>query len=83
TGDGRTDAAVFRPSTGYWYVRGMTPIHYGVSGDVPVPADYTGDQRADLALFRPSTSYWYVRGVMQIHWGATGDTALPPAPQAR
>jgi hypothetical protein len=63
-GDQRADVAVFRPSTGDWWVLlasgGMASYQWGATGDVPVPADYDGDQRADVAVFRPSTGVWWV-----------------------
>jgi hypothetical protein len=34
-GDGRAEAAVFRPSTGMWYVRGLFNRSWGLSGDIP------------------------------------------------
>jgi hypothetical protein len=34
-GDGRTDLAVWRPSTGVWYIRGSAPFGWGMNGDVP------------------------------------------------
>ncbi len=36
TGDGRVELAVWRPSTGTWYVRGVATTRYGRSGDVPL-----------------------------------------------
>ncbi len=37
-GDGRTDVAVFRPSTGTWFVQGGATVNFGASGDIPVVA---------------------------------------------
>jgi hypothetical protein len=65
-GDGRMDVAVFRPSTGGWWILWSTSgyttytmMEYGLDGDVPVPADYDGDGRADVAVFRPSTGEFF------------------------
>lgn len=71
-GDARTDIAVFRPSDGTWqYLRssltagnlpGATALagfNWGLSGDIPQPADYDGDKRTDFAVFRPSNGTWY------------------------
>ncbi len=62
-GDGKADIAVFRPSTGLWYIsRSNTQTGYaytfGGGGDIPVPADYDGDGKADVAVFRPGD--WHV-----------------------
>jgi len=36
-GNGTTDIAVFRPSTGVWYVRNGATVAWGASGDRPLP----------------------------------------------
>ncbi|HNU08474.1 MAG TPA: VCBS repeat-containing protein, partial [Pyrinomonadaceae bacterium] len=60
-GDGNDDFAVWRPSTGTWYVLlssdGFKPEHarvfkWGKLGDIPVQADYDGDGQTDYAVFR-------------------------------
>jgi len=57
-GDGKSDVAVFRPSTGNWYAQrstsGFQALNWGTSGDVIVPGDYNGDGKADFAIWRPS-----------------------------
>lgn len=83
-GDGRTDLAVFRPSTGRWYVRKPSyDLPFGLIGDIPVPGDYDGDGMTDMALWRPSTGVWYVlqsstkfRGSRNTQWGALGDIPI-------
>jgi hypothetical protein len=80
--DGLFDwAAVFRPSDGTWYIRySNTPIivKFGLSGDIPVMADYDGDGITDIAVFRPSTGVWYRINssngqITQSRFGLTGD----------
>jgi hypothetical protein len=68
-GDGRTDLAVFRTTTGEWLIFGSAtgfpgPIPLGAPGlgDVPVPGDYDGDGKADLAVYRPVTAQFFVFG---------------------
>ena len=84
TGDGKANPAVYRPSTGQWFVNGGSPglVTWGTTGDIPVPADYTGDGRADVAVYRPSTGQWFVNGGSPglVTWGTTGDIpVLVPA----
>ncbi len=65
--DGKADYAVYRPSTGtWWIVPSSTKLSFTVlwgnpgSDDMPVPADYDGDGRTDIALWRPGTGEWWI-----------------------
>jgi hypothetical protein len=55
--------AVFRASNGTWYLNGslagFAEIQFGITTDVPAPADYDGDGKADIAVFRQGA--WYLQ----------------------
>jgi hypothetical protein len=85
-GDGKTDASVYRPSAGDWYLLGSTAgfgaYHFGAPSDILTPADFTGDGKTDVAVFRPSTGVWFVLRSEDFTFygagfGTTGDIPAP------
>ncbi|MDQ4121097.1 MAG: FG-GAP-like repeat-containing protein [Acidobacteriota bacterium] len=86
-GDGKLDAAVFRPSIAYWYIsRSSDNVfeqrQFGVSTDIPVPADFDGDGRTNFAVYRSSTSTWYTStnpatNYGETRWGVPTDVPVP------
>ena len=88
-GDTKTDIAVYRTSTGAWYVKpssGASPYGIGWGGnssDKPVPGDYDGDGKTDCAVYRTSSGAWYVKpssgaSPYGIGWG--GNSSDKPVP---
>ena len=77
-GTGKSNIAVFRDSTGQWWVNGQSgPVALGQAGDIPVPADYNVDGKAELAVYRPSTSEWIIQGHSSVVFGQVGDVPVP------
>jgi Right handed beta helix region len=76
-GDGSSDIAVFRPSSGLWSVRGITRLYFGASADTPVPGDYNGDGITDIGIFRESTGLWAVRGLSRMYFGSYPSRPVP------
>jgi hypothetical protein len=82
-GDGRTDYAVFRGSTGEWFIHRSSngsyyTIPFGLNTDILTPGDYDGDGRTDVAVWRASSGTFYVQrssdgGVTFFQWGVSGD----------
>jgi hypothetical protein len=79
-GDGKQDAAVYRPSNGTWYVlrssnSQLQAAHFGIASDKIVPADYDGDGRTDFAVYR--AGFWYVlqstAGFSAVDFGVAED----------
>ena len=76
-GDGTSDVAIFRGSSGVWAVRDVTRAYFGASGDVPISGDYDGDGTTDIGVFRRSSSLWAVRDVTRAYLGASTDIPVP------
>lgn len=76
-GDGTSDLAVFRPSSGLWAIRNLTRVYFGDSSDIPAAGDYNGDGTDEPAVFRPATGLWGIYKNTRIYFGAAGDSAVP------
>ncbi len=81
------DIAVWRPSSGVWWVMGQTGSQqtsqgWGNSTDIPVQGDYDGDGKTDFSIFRPSTNTWWVfkssdSNYYSVTFGTSGDKVAP------
>ena len=85
-GDGNHDIAVFRPSTGVWYMQnsnGFGAESFGTAADKIVSGDYDGDGRTDAAVVREvnGQDVWYVKrssdaGLTAASFGLAGDVPV-------
>ena len=74
---------------GSWLIRNSstngtqnTAIFWGISTDIPAPADYDGDGKTDAAVWRASDLTWYINTSSsapdhQRNWGIAGDLLTP------
>lgn len=87
------DLAVWRMSTGVWYV--LNPANGGIAAsaqwgqggapgaaDIPTPGDFDGDEKTDFAVFRPSNGTWYIlrssdATTLSYQLGMSGDAPVP------
>jgi hypothetical protein len=82
-GDGKMDAAVFRPTDRVWYIQqsqtGFRALQFGFATDKLVPADYDGDGKTDVAVYRDGT--WYLQrstaGFTALQFGLANDVPTP------
>jgi hypothetical protein len=86
-GDGFADPAVFRPSTGTYFIlnTGSNTVNiagFGANGDIPVNGDFDGDKKADIAIYRPSVGEWWINRsstgqTVAAQFGQNGDRPTP------
>lgn len=75
-GDGTSDIAVFRTTSGLWSIRGVSQFYFGSGSDFPVPGDYNGDGRTEAGIFRGESGLWSVRGLTRVYFGASADVPV-------
>jgi FG-GAP-like repeat len=85
--DGKSDFAVFRPSSSNWYQlsssnNSFSGVAFGQTGDLIVPADYDGDGKTDVSVFRPASGNWYRLNssnnqFVAVQFGQNGDIPVP------
>lgn len=85
-GSSKCYPAVFRPSTGTWYIRtylGPIGFQFGQNGDIPMTIDVDGNGTDEVAVFRPSNGTWYYADPLtgaflgSQQFGLSGDRPVP------
>jgi hypothetical protein len=88
-GDGKIDIAIYRQSSGAWFINtsGDSGTHGtgfgGDPSDIPVLGDFDGDGKTDICIYRASTGAWfnYPSGGGSIYGrGFGGDPSDIPVP---
>lgn len=90
TNSGSTSIAVYRPTTGQWFVNGVPGFGYlnvpPKAGDVPVPSNYDNTGKDEFAIYRPAgpgvSGQWIISspgGVHSVFYGGPGDVPVPGA----
>jgi len=86
-GDGESDLAVWRPSTGIWHVSRSNDNSYGAlqfgeaaQGDLVAPGNYDGDKKTDYAYYR--NGVWHILNssdgqLRTVQFGLAGDHPVP------
>jgi len=91
-GDGRADAAVWRPGVYQWHILNSSNQTWEAftfgdpNSDINVSNDYDADGKVDRAFWRPSEGKWYIaqsskKGqpdeLRTVVWGMNGDIPVP------
>ena len=76
-GDGSSDIAIFRETTGLWAVLGITRSYFGAEGDIPLPGDYNGDGSIEILIYRPSSDLWAEKDISRLYFGDSFARAIP------
>ncbi|MDP8237403.1 MAG: glycosyl hydrolase family 17 protein [Candidatus Erginobacter occultus] len=78
-GDGASEIAVFRPSSGLWAVRGQTRLYSGVDAHIPIGGDFSGDGTAQAATFHrtEAASLWVAPDGARFYFGGPWEDPVP------